>query len=64
MTAEAIKRAEGRYQRSAATAEQDRLARNAAVRAGLAEGMTHREVAAALGKSRGRVAQLALPNNG
>jgi hypothetical protein len=59
MTAEAIREAEVRYQRARAVAEHARVERNAAVRSGLAAGMTHRQVAAALGKSRGRVAQIA-----
>lgn len=60
MTAEDIRKAEARYQRALARAEEARDARNGAVRDALAAGMTHAAIADALGKSRGRVGQLAM----
>jgi hypothetical protein len=60
MTVEDIRMAEAAYQAALVVAEQARHARNAAVRDALEEGMTHAAIAVALGKSRGRVGQLAM----
>jgi hypothetical protein len=60
VTVEDIRMAEAAYQAALVVAEQARHARNAAVRDALEEGMTHAAIAVALGKSRGRVGQLAM----
>lgn len=61
MTADELRKAEVRYERAARRAEEAREARNAAVRAALADGWTHAQVAEATGLSRGRVGQLTQP---
>jgi hypothetical protein len=60
MTADELRRAETRYQRAFRRYEAEREARNAAVRAAVAEGWTHAQIAAATGLTRARVGQLAL----
>jgi DNA-binding NarL/FixJ family response regulator len=64
VTVEDIRRAEAAYQAALVVAEQARNARNAAVARALSEGMTHAAIAEALGKSRGRVGQLAMEAKG
>lgn len=63
MTAEdvlhGLRDAEDAYRRSCAATDALRQDRNAAVRHALANGLTHQQIADALGLSRGRIAQLA-----
>jgi CRP-like cAMP-binding protein len=58
MTAEELRKLEAHYQRGAKTAEDRRIARNAAVRQALKEGMTHAQIAEATGLTRGRISQI------
>jgi hypothetical protein len=60
MSADELRKAEARYQRAFRRSEQEREARNAAVRQALAEGWTHAAISRATGLSRGRVNQLAV----
>ena len=64
MTADELRKVEASYQRAAASAEELRAARNAAVVAALNAGMTHADIARATGLSRGRVGQLASAASG
>ncbi len=59
MTATELRKAEARYKRASLRAEEARNARNAAVRAALAEGWTHAAIAEATGLTRGRIGQIA-----
>jgi hypothetical protein len=59
MTADELRRAEAAYQASFRRTEKLRQERNAAVTRALEAGMTHAEVAAITGLSRGRIGQLA-----
>jgi hypothetical protein len=58
MTADELHECEASYQRASLCAEEARQARNAAVRAALAEGWTHAKISEATGLSRGRIGQL------
>ena len=58
MTTAELLKAEARYQRASRRAEEAREARNAAIRAALAEGWTHQQIADATGLSRGRINQI------
>jgi hypothetical protein len=60
MTADELRKAEARYQRAFARSEAAREARNAAVRAALAEGWSHARISEATGLTRSRVGQIAL----
>jgi hypothetical protein len=51
--------AEANYQTTSRLAETARMLRNAAVRAALADGCTHTQIAAATGLTRGRIGQIA-----
>jgi hypothetical protein len=59
MTAAELRKAEARYQRAFARSEAAREARNAAVKAALAEGWTHARISKATGLTRSRVGQIA-----
>lgn len=59
MTIDELRKAEARYQRAYRRAEEAREARNAAIRAALAEGWTHARISDATGLSRGRIGQVA-----
>jgi hypothetical protein len=59
MTAAELRKAEARYQRAFRRAEEAREARNAAVRAAMAEGWTHARISDATGLTRSRVGQIA-----
>lgn len=59
MTTDELRKVEVRYQRASRRAEAAREARNAAVRAALADGWTHAAIAASTGLSRGRIGQIA-----
>lgn len=59
MTTDELRKAEARYQRASVRAEEARTERNALVRAALAEGWTHAQIAEATGLSRGRIGQMA-----
>jgi hypothetical protein len=61
MTVDELKKAEARYRRAFSRAEEAREARNAAVRAALAEGWTHQRISEATGLTRGRINQIANP---
>jgi len=58
-TVETLRAAARAYERAAAGAERARSHRNALVRAALADGWTHAEIAEVAGLSRGRIAHLA-----
>jgi hypothetical protein len=60
MTAVELRTAEARYKRASLRYEEAREARNAAIRAALAEGWTHAQIAEETGLSRGRVGQIPL----
>lgn len=60
VTAIDLRQAERVYQHAAAKAEAAREARNAVVRAALAEGWTHARISEATGLTRGRIGQIAL----
>lgn len=64
MTGNDLRKAEARYQRAFRRAEEAREARNAAVRAAIAAGWTHAQIAAATGLTRSRVGQIALSATG
>jgi hypothetical protein len=59
MTAEELRKAEARYQRAFARAEQARGERAGLIREALAEGWTHARIAKATGLTRGRIGQMA-----
>lgn len=61
MTAEELRKAEARYKRAFARAEDAREDRNAAVRAALDAGWTHAAIAEATGLTRGRINQIKEP---
>jgi DNA-binding NarL/FixJ family response regulator len=58
MTANQLRATEARYQRAFRASEAQRQERNAAVRAALAEGWTHQQIADATGLTRGRISQI------
>ena len=58
-TAAQLHKAEARYRRAHGRAEAEREARNATVRAAIADGLTHAQVARATGLTRARVGQIA-----
>jgi len=53
-----LSKAEAAYRQAAARAERRRAIRNQSIANALAQGMTHREIAAVTGLSRGRISQL------
>lgn len=53
-----LKKTEAAYRAASKRAEAKRQERNAAVRAALAAGMTHQQIAEATGLTRGRINQL------
>jgi hypothetical protein len=59
MTTKELRATEARYRRAFRRSEELREARNAAVRAALAEGWTHARIAEATGLTRGRIGQIA-----
>lgn len=61
MTVKELKKAEAAYRAAFSRAEAKREARNAAVRAALAEGWTHARISEATGLTRGRINQIANP---
>ena len=61
MTTEELRKVEARHERASRRYEEAREARNAAVRAALAEGWTHVRIAEATGLTRSRVGQIAKP---
>ena len=58
MTAAELRKVEARYVRASQRAEELRQARNTAIRAALAAGWTHQQIADATGLSRGRINQI------
>lgn len=60
MTVAELRKLQRAHERAAARAEDARQARNAAVRAAIAEGWSHEALARATGLSRSRVGQIAI----
>jgi hypothetical protein len=60
VTAKELQDAEAAYRRAAHRYEQQRHARNTAVREALADGWTHAQVSDATGLTRSRIGQIAL----
>jgi hypothetical protein len=59
MTAGELRELEADYRRAAAVAEGRRETRNTAIRAAIAAGLTHAQIAEATGLTRGRIGQIA-----